>query len=459
MAKLTNFEKWREYTSGLPSPDNYVNWSWYYTVGAALQRRVWVGPPHQACYPNTYTILVGPPGVGKGLIIREVTGMLKHWTLDLSQGNTNTTKTEADKSTAEMVAQSDLKHAQEVEYQGKSKGADTIKPLLIPVCADAITYEALVQAVGNSYRRINYAEVNGESTPKLKIYGHSSLCFVLQELSSLLRKRTNDTVNYLLGLYDCPVDYEYTTITRGKDRVRRGCLNIIAGTTPSFMQSTFDEELVGEGFTSRTFYIYANKNRKNRMWLPALTPEQEIYKKELLDHIKKLTTIYGPCKIEQETAQWLEEWWDTYEKNKEKRTNHALEMIPYYARKNIHVMKLAMALHFSEDAEQDELGRPKNPISKETFQRAINILEHEEKNMHLAIALSGNTPQNRISRKILELLGSGKKNYVELMIALKPPTRKDFDDQIELLTTTNQITTELVHDDIVDKDITYWKLV
>jgi len=456
---MTNWDKWREYTSGLPSPDNYVNWAWFYTIAASLQRRVWVGPTHQPCYPNMYTILVGPPGVGKGLIIREVTNALKHWTLDINAGNTNAAKSQQDKDTAAMVVESDLKHATEVEYQGKSKGADTLKPLLIPVCADAITYEALVQAVGNSYRRINYAELNGDNQPKLKIYGHSSLCFVLQELSSLLRKRTNDTVNYLLGLYDCPVDYEYTTITRGKDRVRRGCLNIIAGTTPSFMQSTFDEDLVGEGFTSRTFYIYANKNRKNRMWLPSLDSSQETCKKELLDHIKKLTTLYGQVMVEPEVARWLEEWWDGYEKDKSRRVNKALEMIPYYARKNIHVLKLAMAKHFSEDAEQDELGRPKNPITQEEFQWAIDFAASEEKNMHLAIALEGNSPAGKLTRKVLELLGTGEKNYVQLVVESKCSNRKELDESIEILTIGQQIKTRQEMDKTTDKNITYWSLI
>ena len=225
---ITNHQKWRQYTSGLPSPDNYIDWSWYYTIAAALQRRVWMGPSHQQCFPNMYVILVGAPGIGKGLILREVTNMLKHWPLDIAKGNQAAVKDGADKAIVDMTLQGDLKHATEAELQGKTKGADTIKPLLIPVCADAITYEALVQAVGNSYRRINYLEPapTPDEKAKLKIYGHSSLCFVLQELSSLMRKRTNDTINYLLGLYDCPVDYEYTTITRGKDRVRRGCLNI-----------------------------------------------------------------------------------------------------------------------------------------------------------------------------------------------------------------------------------------
>ena len=54
--------------------------------------------------------------------------------------------------------------------------------------------------------------------------------------SVIMRKKTNDTVNLLLGLYDCPDDYEYVTKNSGEDRVKRGCVNLLAGTTPGFSE-------------------------------------------------------------------------------------------------------------------------------------------------------------------------------------------------------------------------------
>jgi hypothetical protein len=438
---MTNLDKWQSYTAGLPSPDNYISWGWYYTIAAALQRRVWIGPIHQPCYPNMYVILVGAPGIGKGLTIKASASLLKHWNLEISNGASHIAKTADEKALVEDSVDSNLRHAKETEHQGKVNGArDAFKPLLIPVCADAITYEALVKAVGESYRYINFVTEDSNGKRAFRAYGHSSLCFLLEELSSLMRKRTHDTVNYLLGLYDCPVDYEYTTLTRGKDRVRRGCLNILAGTTPSFMSSTFDEELIGEGFTSRTFYIYATKNRKNVMWIPPLTAEQEQHKKELLDHIKKLTTIYGEVRVSQETKQWLVEWWDDY-CNKNQRANKAVEMVPYYARKNVHVFKLAMAMHFGENAEMDSLGRPANEISREIFQKAIDFLDKEEANMHLCLRMEGNNPMSRACQKIMEMVAIGRTNAVDIYISCRKfvNDREQLNEAVEFLITTNQI--------------------
>jgi len=341
-----------------------------------------------------YVILVGAPGIGKGLVIREVSEMLKHWKRKHAALPENLTGNA--KAAAEVVLETDTKNAQEAEFQGKQKGGDIMEALLIPVAADATTYEALVQAVADSYRRINYTEPSSEGKDLIRTYGHSSLCFSLQELASLMRKRTDDTVNYMLGLYDCPTDYEYITKTKGKDRVRRGCLNLLAGTTPSFMQSTFDEKLMDEGFSSRTFYVYAQKNRKNQFWIPALSDNQHEHKKVLLDHIKKLTTLYGNVKINEETRLFLEGWWEEQETEKHKRTNKSLKMTPYYSRKNIHVMKLAMAMHFGESTEMS--------IPLCTFKRAIEFLSNEEKNMHLALTLEGNNEEAKVAKKILEQL-------------------------------------------------------
>lgn len=451
---MTNQERWQIYTNGLSSPQNFISWGWLYTVAASLQRRVWMGPPHQPCFPNMYVILVGKPGIGKGLVIREVAELLKFWKQDQKIIITSTNKviTDEEKQLAQATADAELRVAQEREFQGSVKGQDISKPLLIPVCADAITYEALVNAVSESYRRVNYTVFDEKQQKDIvKIYGHSSLCFILQELGSLMRKKTNDTINYLLGLYDCPVDYEYITLTRGKDRVKRGCLNIIAGTTPSFMQSTFDEKLTDEGFSSRTFYIYSKKNRKNQFWIPALSEEQKQHKIHLLNHIRNLSALYGSISIDQETVKFLEEWWDEQESNQDKRANKSTKLAPYYSRKNIHVMKVAMAMHFSESVMMH--------IPKETFVKAIEFLEKEELNMHMALSVDGNNPHSKVINKILPMLETGSKKFIELLIELHTVCdKKTLEEALTLLQETGQIKMQVMEDEDTQQQIAYYSL-
>lgn len=398
----TNWNHWQNYTSGLASPQNYIDWAFLYTISASLQRRVWLSASHMPTFPNMYCVFVGKPGVGKGLAIGAILSCLKAWKQTDYLIRDDVAAKEHFKMAATTTAEADQGEAEKNELQSKGKTVDVVPPLLIPVAADATTYEALVLAVAESIRRIQYIDEEG----KLKTYGHSSICFCLPELASLLRKRTDDTVNYLLGLYDCPYDYEYKTITRGKDRVRKACLNIVAGTTPSFMSNILDDKLIDQGFSSRTFFIFAHKNRKNHFFIPELTEEQKHSQQVILQHIRKLTTLYGQIKISPETRQFLEHWFDTEACDSSKRVNKSVQLDPYYARKNIHVMKLAIAKHFSESLDMF--------IPIETFKWAIAHLAEEEKRMHFALTMEFDNQEARVAKRVMELLASGKKNFIEL---------------------------------------------
>lgn len=398
-----------------------------------------------------YVILVGRPGIGKGLAIREVSSALSYWKLK-DAIKYNSKLDEVQKLTADSVLQSDIENAQSNELQASNKKNAIVDPLLIPLAADATTYEALVSAVASSYRRINYIAFDEKIQQNvLKIYGHSSLCFSLQELSSLLRARTNDTVNYLLGLYDCPEDYTYDTKTKGKDRVRRGCLNLLAGTTPSFMRSIFDSKLVDEGLSSRTFFIFSEKNRKSVFFIPELTDEQKQHKKELYDHIRQLTGLYGKARVSQQTWDFLADWWDNYEKSLDNRSNNSVKLMPYYSRKNIHVMKVAMAIHFAESLDMT--------IPQLCFEQAINVLEKEEKNMHLALMMDGTNPISKISNKIIDYLKLGRKNFVDIYIhVFEMGTKQQIEEALSFLTDTGKATLESEVDEITTRSVQYWRL-
>jgi hypothetical protein len=312
---------------------------------------------------------------------------------------------------------------------------------------DASTYEGLVSAFGLIHNRCNYIKPDG----KLGIYGHSSVHFCLPELASLLRKRTHDTVNFLLALYDCPLNYEYKTKTQGDDRIRRGCLSLLAGTTPKFMKTCFDESLTEEGFSSRIFFICAKKPRKYECFISTLTPEQIEHKKDLVTHIRNLASLYGCVEKTKEVNDFMQDWWKTYCKDIDIRIKNSPQLEAYYARKNIHVMKVAMAEHFSESLDL------KIPI--ETFKKAIDILEEEEKNMRLSFTMESKNPIANISKGVSEYLQGGAKNFVEIMIKLNDiGDRKQIEEALSFLDETGQIVQALKTNEITKREEVYWKL-
>ena len=358
-------------------------------------------------FPNIYVVLVGKAGVGKGIVINPATELLRfHKKKDFSNSASATNDNE--KLLIEKIEQANQEDADAAMIKLK-RGGEKVDATLFPYAPDATTYEALVESMSKSGRRINYTYINGEQEPKLGIYFHCSMYFSLPELASLMRKRTDDVVNYLLGLYDCPLDYEYKTKTKGEDRVRRGCLNLLAGTTPEFMETIFSQQLIDQGFSSRVFFIYANKNRKNVFSPEPLTEEQKSYRLDLLSHVKKLAGLYGEVRVSQETKAWLKNWWNEHETNRSSRSNISPKLDPYYGRKNIHVIKLAMIEHFSESTEMS--------IPLECFQRAIEFVEKEEKNMHLALTFESDNPLAKLTDKVKQYISSkGSATIVDLML-------------------------------------------
>lgn len=270
--------------------------------------------------------------------------------------------------------------------QMKNAGVDESElPLLIPVAPDAITYEALVKNIGRSARTIARP---GEKPP---IYQHCSITFCLEEVGSLFRKHTEDTVRFMLQTYDCG-DYRYETIGRGMDIVKNSCVNIIGGTQPSHLRRIFGDELLTDGFASRTVFLYEESNRFHRA-RPAEfnAPGQMEGWQAIADHIKKLTTLYGEVHFTQEASAFLEEWW---KEEQEKPVNSSNKLKPYRARKNITVQKFAMAIHFADSLEME--------VNLTELKQAIELLNSAEHTMHKAITLDNKNPLSIVSKEILK---------------------------------------------------------
>lgn len=436
---LTNFEKWRSYMSGITSPDCYINWGWHYLIAASLQRRVWMGPNHERLFPNMYVILVGEPAVGKGRVTRPINEILRYHKLENPSSEKPTPKSDMskeDKATIDALIEANFADGTKGEEKKNKRIFE--KPLLIPVGASATTWEALVNALANSLRRINYSEYDERIQKNvIKIYTHSSLCFCLEEISSMFRKKTEEVARFLLQTYDCG-DYEYDTKTPGlKDYVKKCCLNLLGGTTPGFMQELFNDRLLTEGFASRCFFIFAARNRFDKMFGTDLTDEQKQHYEDILLHVKKLTSLYGRVQFSEESKAFLEEWW---KESQQTRPNTSYKLNYYYGRKNIHVQKLAMALHFGESTELF--------IKHETFLRALEILAVEEKKMHLALGIDSNNPLNLPAQKIHKYLVHYSQAFTakELLVEFwgilpgRPSARENLETVLEHLYISGKIT-------------------
>jgi len=206
-------------------------------------------------------------------------------------------------------------------------------------------------------------------------------------------------LKFLLKAFDCG-DYTYETISRGQDKIKKCCLSLLAGTTPGQVKEMLDDKIVDDGWSSRCIFVYAERPRRYVFGISAFTNEQLEAKKALIEHIRNLSGIYGLVQYSKEAYEFLQDYfvtsWEKQPKNKD------LRLFPYYQRKNIHVPKLAMAIHFSEVDVVN--GHTDMTLSLDSVKRAVTLLGAVEPRMHLALNFKKRNPLAEATDSVIELL-------------------------------------------------------
>jgi len=354
---MTNLEKWRYYTRFLFSPDTFIDYGWYYIVSAALQRRVWYGEmTGDPLFPNLYIVFVGDAGVGKGLVLGKASELLRHHTYA------------NDNPVDKVIA----------------------RKFLFPPGPDDLTYEKLCEKLSKSTQWFKH--VNGEG--KKVAYGHASMSFVLEEMGSLFKRRHDDSLNKLfLKCYDCK-EHEYETKHQGEHAIKKPCLALLAGCTPDFLPKCVYHGILEDGTLSRMIFIYEYEPRLTSFFLGQPGKDENKCKDELLDYIKILSTLYGSVSLGADVEPFLENWYKTVWTVKVRRCHP--KMRTYFARSRVHILKLAMACHFSENLDMT--------LTLEDCQKALDLLERIEPKMSMCLAATGRNENAKLTKEILRYI-------------------------------------------------------
>jgi hypothetical protein len=208
-------EQWDIYTSSLKSPQAFLDMSFYFMIGASLQRRLWLGPVTMPICGNLYVILCGPPGIGKGLSITPTTQLLKHHKYR-GENITEEQKIEiminkAQKEGAPADVLTLLRQSKQALEQIKQlnprKDTAPGEEFLFPFGSDATTFESLVRQHAGAIRAFRCKPC--DMAPN-GLYTYHSLNICIEEASSLFRKHSEGIIQYLLAAYNCQ-SYEYRT--------------------------------------------------------------------------------------------------------------------------------------------------------------------------------------------------------------------------------------------------------
>ena len=392
---MTNPDKWRFYLKDMESPDLFIDWGFYSLISAALQRRVWLYPDSMAIYPNIFTLLVGPPAAGKSRVISQVTDIIKNEKL-----------MEPDKKKNTMVP-------------------------MFPHGADTTTQESLLRYMRDDCLRtfeITDERLGGNAKRKRS---HHSICFMIEELGVLFRKNSEDMVNMLNQFYDAR-SYHYRSKHQGDDHITNLCVTLLGGTTPSFIREAFSDRIISQGFTSRVIVVFGHAPRFFRQF-PGLSDEQIKCRSDIVDHLYKLREVAGEVRLSPEASAWHKQLYESGEMSS-KRVNKDPRLDNYYGRKNVHLLKTAMLIHFAD--------KTNLIIDLDDIKRAAKLLAITEHKMHEAFNTVGRNPIGEVTKHILRFIiesGVGVRYKKLWLNFVSESSKQELDQVLEFLVTTDQV--------------------
>lgn len=255
-------------------------WSAIATVAGLLERRVWVETSQSPVFPNLYTLLVAPPGVGKNQAI--------------------------DHAPVFWLSQGDLK-----------------------VAPDSLTKAALIDALAEAKQNKLY--------PGNILVEYTSLLVSAPELGVLLTGHDLEFLSVLNYIFDNPPYYRERRrhFKDGKPiEIYRPQLNILAGTQPAYLANLLPEEAWGMGFMSRIIMVYA----REAIYVPLFQnrTERAALKASIVSNMVHRTKMFGKMDWEPDAAHEMEAW---HKAGGPPRPEHS-KLEHYIQRRTLHILKL-----------------------------------------------------------------------------------------------------------------------
>lgn len=372
-------ESYLEYTYESEPPEIFHTWTAVSTVAAALQRKCILNWGPLRFYPNMYIVIVAPSG-------------------------------KARKGTA------------------MGYGKDFLSKLGVKMAAESITREALVREIMNSYDTI-LPEVEGGP-----LAFHSSLTIFAPELVVFLGYNQQQLMMDLTDWYDCGHGPEgkwtYRTKTQGVDEITGVWVNLIGATTPDLLRSTLSLDAIGGGLTSRIVFVYAADKGKC-VPAPFQSPQMLALGEQLYYDLEKIYTMKGQFKP---TGDYIDLWCEWYTKQEGKTIFQESTLAPYIERRPVHVMKLAMILNACRTSNMT--------LTAFDLQRAIDLLEHTERDMPKTFSGVGKSPHAEVLGRVMNVIG------MESTITLSDLQRRfcnDADDRVLKIIVDTLISMKFCH--------------
>lgn len=326
-----------EYTAESESPESFHLWTGLSVLASAVRRNVFLDQGFYILYPNLYVILTAPPGT-------------------------------VAKSTTIRLGRTILLSVPQIKFG-----------------ADSITMEELVRQL----------EKAGSDSTSSALTLHST------ELSDLIDPSGIKMISFLTSIYDGDIKWNRSTKGSGSDNIKNPVINLLGGTTPSWLATGMPVQAVDHGFTSRVIFVFEDKPRFLNPYPNA--PDRELVR-ALINDLNYIALIkgefqwdpgHGPQPEDEEgklnwepgykgpsgfkpSTKSVYQW---YYKQIANTRAADYRVAGYHARKRNHLLKVAMLLSIAEG--DDLMLRPRD------LDAAWAILEATEKRMARAFSAVG----------------------------------------------------------------------
>lgn len=327
---------YNEYTKESESPEQFHLWTGLSVLASAVRRNVWINQGIYVLFPNMFVILVGPPG-------------------------------KVAKSTTIRLGRKLLLGVNDILFG-----------------PDSVTREELIRVMSKA----------GHNRRQSAITLHST------ELSSLIEPSGIKMIQFLTDIYDGDYKWRHSTKTSGRDTIENPVLNILAGTTPSWIAEGLPSDVLGHGFTARVIFVYGEKPRYLK---PFPGEPSDNLVRDLINDLDHISRIEGDF-------TWGEGAKETYSVMYEDLAgkipdDYRLE--GFHNRKKIHILKVAMLLSISES---DDL-----ILRKVDLETAWDILQIVERDMGKTFSAVGKYEHaNNLERILLRIRKEGGMTAVQV---------------------------------------------
>lgn len=282
---MRNHPSWTDaflrYTEEIGSPELFRKWTGIFTIAASLERKVWVQTAKGKLFPNMYICIIGPAGVGKTVATSVATDFLSQL---------------------------------EDHHIGSS----------------SVTRASLIDDLRDANRSI----VRLSDTPPTVNF--NSLTVISNELGVLIPSYENDFMNILTDLWDCR---EYSERRRTKDlkfKIAAPQLNLIAATTPSYLNNLLPEGAWEQGFLSRMLLVYSGNTVISDIF--ANPEKNKDLEKQLTADLRTIGNLYGKMQFSEDAAAAISEW---HRLGGPPEPDHP-KLVNYITRRTAHLLKLCM---------------------------------------------------------------------------------------------------------------------